>query len=354
VRSSKKDVHRAFVRFIAEMLETHRFDDWLNDKLIAHEDIETCADGGNMNRLYQLLAQGRARNLELTSYILEAAAMRHDWFNAKQKKALNMRADLLRQEEIEAEAIEEEEERRDEAIRERMAAAEREAMNPTAPPVEAYVPEETPAELDFKNKAVALQDMTGADKHFNGRTGVVQPYDLEHGQWAVKLTTPMSDNRSAVTVFARQLRVLTAKEIKRAKEDQERFLRLEKKRRKEDALRSEQEAEEKDRLLALKLVEQFENRGGVDKANSARASAAAPAPAPSPAPIPTSGGVVHNPAGSKSTEGSKRFKGTIKTFAKGNGFITFTNPPKKNGKARSSKVTLQPCTQQPARCSLSR
>jgi len=46
LKKEKKDVNRAFVRFIAEMLETHRFDEWLSDTLIGKTDIINCCEGG--------------------------------------------------------------------------------------------------------------------------------------------------------------------------------------------------------------------------------------------------------------------------------------------------------------------
>ena len=51
VRKEKKDVNRGFARFIAQKLETHRFDEWLSDRLIGKDDIVECCEGGNMNRL---------------------------------------------------------------------------------------------------------------------------------------------------------------------------------------------------------------------------------------------------------------------------------------------------------------
>jgi len=90
----------------------------------------------------------------------------------------------------------------------------------------------------------------------NGRTGVVQPYDLGEDQWAVKLTVPVNGYKSAVTVYTHQLRMLNNKEIQKAAADQEKFLARESARLTEEDARKERAQERKDEELALKLVQQ--------------------------------------------------------------------------------------------------
>ena len=45
------------------------------------------SEGGGMNRLYQILVEGRDE-LDLSSYILTAAALRDDWFIKRQVEAV--------------------------------------------------------------------------------------------------------------------------------------------------------------------------------------------------------------------------------------------------------------------------
>ena len=78
--------------------------------------------------------------------------------------------------------------------------------------------------LDFL-VAVILQKLNGDDAVLNGRSGIVQPYDLDNDQYAVKLTAAFpgsfhADTRSAVTVYDFQLRLMTKKEEKKAKDNE--------------------------------------------------------------------------------------------------------------------------------------
>jgi serine/threonine protein kinase len=320
-KKEKKDVNRAFVRFIAEMLETHRFDEWLSDRLIGRTDIENCCEGGNMNRLYQMLAEGKKASLEISSFVCEAAATREDWFTKSQQTALNKRAEDLRREEQEQEDAEAAEEDREQSRRqldeELQRQSNEERLNPAPPPA-------PPAKIDFKGKPVVLLSMS--DNSMNGRSGVVQPYELGEDSWAVKLTTPLPTGKSAVTVYTHQLRLMTPKEIKKAQEDQEKYLSREKNRLEEEARRKEKEQEAKDEAIALKLVQQSIQR---DQGGVPLPARVAPAPAAAAKMAPKQTAVT----------GEKRHSGVVVEFAKGTGYIKFDQPVKKReGKKNISKI----------------
>jgi len=316
MKKASKDASRFFVRFIADMLETHRFDDWLTDTSITGADIESFSPGAGMNRLYQILVEGRKSSLELSSFVCEAAATRSDWFNEKQRKHLTTRAEELRVEEEkiereEVEQIKKEQERlqRDDDFQRKLAEQKHSLSNDPAP-----------EKFNFKGKRVILQRLNGNDAVLNGRGGTVQPYDLANDQYAVRLNalppgTAITDTRSAITVFDFQLRVMTKKEEARALADEELWEKANQEKAKLKKLRAEQEAERKDQALALQLVEQQMRReqGLPPKVDEP--------PKPKP-PTPTKVVKVSSDVASR----LKMYKGVVKSFNKGIGYINYDDP----------------------------
>jgi len=310
MKKASKDASRFFVRFIADMLETHRFDDWLTDKSITGADIESFSPGAGMNRLYQILVEGKKSSLELSSFVCEAAATRSDWFNEKQRKHLTTRAEELRidEEKIEREEVEQikkEQERlqRDDDFQRKLVEQKHSIL------------QEAPEKFDFKGKRVILQRLNGADAVLNGRGGTVQPYDLANDQFAVRLNalppgTAVTDNRSAITVFDYQLRVMTKKEEAKALKDEQLWEKANDEKQRLAKLKAEQEAERKDEELALKLVEQQMRR---EQGLSPKLEEP-PLPPKAAKKAPTDASRL------------KMHKGVVKSFNKGIGYIGYDGP----------------------------
>ena len=169
-KRNTKDASRYFVRFVGNMLESHTFDEWLNDRSVSTEDIESI--GGEMNRLYQILVEGRG-DLALSSYVLSAAALRDDWFTEKQCEAL---VDMAKEMEEEEEKIEEEEKLELEELQareKRMLEMEQKIAHKKDNPVAEPEPEPDTAQ-SFEGKKVILKNMNGDDVLLNGRGGEVQ------------------------------------------------------------------------------------------------------------------------------------------------------------------------------------
>ena len=101
-----KDSNRQFVRYIANLLESGEFEIWLNDSTKTPEDIFQTCQGASMNRLFQLLKEGKRGSLEISSDVCVAAANRTDWFNSKQCSLLSTRAEAFKRLEMIEEAEE--------------------------------------------------------------------------------------------------------------------------------------------------------------------------------------------------------------------------------------------------------
>lgn len=93
----KRDKKRAFRRAVAEQLEAGNPESWM--KSVCGKDLENM--GGDTNRLWQLLAEGKGHSASLsyTHAVLAMAEERDDLFTAKQRKSLSERAAALSRDE---------------------------------------------------------------------------------------------------------------------------------------------------------------------------------------------------------------------------------------------------------------
>ena len=267
-KKANKTDPRIFQRFIAEMLECNRFVPFLSDWAVTSYDLEMCCEGASLNRLFQLLVESKKSSLEFSSSDLKSAGARTDWFKDKQINMLRSREFELKTQEAkrekdELDQVKKEQQRlqRDEEFQRKAAEI---ANNPDSShtggggDMEGAGPNNT---VDFKSKRVILQKLNGPDAVLNGRSGIVQPYDLDNDQYAVKLTAPTpdskfpSDSRSAVTVYDYQLRLMNKKEEKKAKTDEAAAIKVEEEKNSAAKFKAEREAESRDEQLALKLVE---------------------------------------------------------------------------------------------------
>jgi curved DNA-binding protein CbpA len=86
VRSQKRHVMKSFKQLVVDMIESNDMSSWIQSV----EEKEIIALGGDMNRLYQLLMEGKAYNSSSIDYMtsLLNASNRSDLFSKKQCKAL--------------------------------------------------------------------------------------------------------------------------------------------------------------------------------------------------------------------------------------------------------------------------
>ena len=111
--------------------QSHDFQIWLADENMSSDLITKSCEGASMNRLYQLLVEGKASSLEITAEVCDEASKRNDWFNHKQCERLEQRRDELERIETKRDREENDKSEKDAQLRLTSAANEMEGGSAT-------------------------------------------------------------------------------------------------------------------------------------------------------------------------------------------------------------------------------